>query len=232
MNKKFILIIILIILLLLTLSLLILFIFKNREGVKDKNQYLLETPGLSREAWRRKLEIVKSKKDYKNITNRYDGYQITVPDSWFAQSTADSTGGLKMFFDTKLTTKDYEENLEVDADLMLTIQVFKNGQNYLLGDWIKHSNEAKGILPKFNKLRVFEYPKVLAYTASYVLMEEIYNETSGKLVETPRFDSLVQNFVFQKKQTVYLVTCLAVGDGFEKLSEQCAEQIPSFTILD
>lgn len=219
--------IVLVVFLLLLFTVLILILFKgSRKDNTEKEDFLIEIPELPQDRWPRKIETEAIQNDYTVIKNTYDKYALTIPNNWSVNKVAWATSGINILYEEEETKNDPHEY----DGLQLTILVFKNNENYLLKDWIDRAIEAREFLPEFGEFDSFNHSdaSVFSYTTSHVLLEYEYESDIG----VPRFDSLMQEFIFQKKQTVYVVTCLATGKNFYNLSIQCADQIPSFTILD
>lgn len=162
---------------------------------------LLENPGLPESEWPRMIQIEKDESGYKIISNKFDGYEISVPSNW--------------------TTPESATNVEYGAaynNMSLNIFVVAN------------INEGKFIFPASARFEEIATPAGKAFrTANKILGEDTFQD--GKMVNLPIEDSLSVGYIFPAEGRTYIVLCSAIGDNFNEMVSLCEKQILTFKIL-
>mgnify|MGYP001605921429 CR=1 FL=1 len=197
-------IIIAVIILLALLGLILLALTRTSE-----ENLLQENPNLPKSEWSRIVQIEEDDLDNKVISNKIDGYEISVPDNWQVEETASAKGGLKVFYNPK---GDYNFT-EFSEGIMLNVLT------------VVSIEEAKNYVPSTARFLDQQTEIGLAYRASYKATQDT---TAG---ETPIENSLVVKYIFPSDERVYLVSCLTLGNNFSELALLCEKQVLTFKIL-
>jgi len=166
-----------------------------------KNDLLKEVPNLPAGEWSRVITTKEAEPGYKVLTNKFDGYEITVPSEWTTPELA--------------TSGEYGA-----AYNNLGLNIF------VVGD-IK---DAELIFPTSARFVEVETPSGKAYkTTNKILGEDTFQ--NKEIISLPIENSLSVGYILLAKEKVYVILCSAVGDNFEKLVSLCEKQILTFKIL-
>lgn len=174
---------------------------------------LQETPNLPESEWSRIVQIEENKSGHKLLSNKIDGYEITVPNNWQVLETASTKGGLKAFYNLK---EDYDSS-EFDEGVMLNVLTLTS------------IDETESYFPSSARFEDQKTEAGLAYKTSYKVTQD--TTVNGEPAEVPIENSLVVKYIFPSDEKVYLISCLALGDNFSELASLCEKQILTFKII-
>ncbi len=164
-------------------------------------ELLQEIPNLPEGEWSRTIAVSEAEPGYKIVTNKFDGYEITVPLDWTTPEIATSGGyGIA------------RDNLNLNIFVM------------------KEIKEAELIFPVSARFMELEMPAGKAYrTVNKIPGEDVIQ--NGKNINPPVENSLSIGYIFPTQEKVFIVLCSAVGDAFEARVNFCEKQILTFKIL-
>lgn len=170
----------------------------SRSSEKD---LLKENPNLPESEWPRVVQV-KESEGYKILSNKFDGYEITVPSNWTTPELA--------------TSGEYGAAYN---NLGLNIFVVAN------------ISDAKLIFPESARFEERETPAGKAFrTENKILGEDTFQ--NGEMVNLPIEDSLSVGYIFPTEKKTYIVLCSAVGGNFDELVSVCEKQILTFKVLE
>lgn len=164
-------------------------------------ELLQENPNLPESEWSRTIQIEEDKSGFKTLSNRVDGYEITVPVEWKTAEIA-ASGGYGVNY----------SNLDLDIFVISSVE------------------DAKLIFPETARFTEVEIPAGNAYKSSNKVLGEDFFQ-NGKTINPPIEDSLSVGYVVPAKEKTYVILCSAIGSNFKELVSLCEKQILTFKIL-
>lgn len=191
-------------------------------------KYLIEDSTLPKSKWLRKIETERAE-NIQTITNRYDGYQITVPAEWnvFNEVRGGGENGLLISDpDSQISEKEPLETGSVK--FLLVVNTFSNPNNYSITDWLRQSNDALAFRgSEFERITLEDYE--IYKTEGGFIVEKIINNRAVEIADT---NTLEAHYIVQApgRSNIYVITC-NIFEELEKFSPLCEEQVQTFKIL-
>jgi len=206
-NKK-ILIIVVISFLFISILALILGVSVSSNKNQDESN-LVETINTPIEKWSRKI-TTELEASNKIVMNKFDGYQITVPENWIVSNEASFNGGLKIYYGGPDIT---EAPLEVSDGLLLSVITYSD------------RDDLKNV---FSDTALFEEVSLPSGAAHITESAISYIDENNKLIEVENTRSV--KYLIQKNRKFYIISCSALGGDFQELISLCKEQVQTFKI--
>ena len=145
------------------------------------------------------------------ITNRGEGYELTLSEGW--SIPPDGTELRKL--------SGLQLNYEPNPILSLTVFVLEATVDISLDEWVSKSTFFTNLEPE-----KIETVGGVLYRAEGGLyrdsgpFEQVLVENTGAII-----------YALNKGNKFYVVSCVAIGEGYADLIRECDKQIQSFTIL-
>ena len=197
---------------------------ENRDYLKE---YLVQEENTTEDESLRIITI-RDLKTAQSVINFYDGYMIDVPEDWIVPVTTELPNKLRIRFglDRKSleTFREFQEIEEYTPGLM-QISVFRNNKQLGLTEWLQGPKESELDFFKPGNTEV-ENVKLAGRSALRILGKETVEDTlDGEIVDVEIPDSSIINYVVGNGENIYVVSCVTMGEGFEKLASACERQV-------
>jgi hypothetical protein len=204
----------------------ILAVIALARGGSDKSDFIQEVPNLPLEQGLRIIEV-EEENGSTLVTNRYDGYSLVVPATWFVPERASLPGGLSMFFSESGAVTN--PPMEFHEGGQAVIRVIENPGQKSARDWLL----AEGIamyfpLSEFGNFQIAsggtEESRVYKISESVI---DIDIDPSG----FPLPEALRTSYVLANGTTIIVATCNVRGEALAILTTQCATALETITFL-
>ncbi len=165
----------------------------------SEKELIQENPNLPESEWT--LVSIRGGEEDKVVTNKTDGYEISIPADWNTPEIASRGSGYEIT---------YQE---------LTLRIFT----------LNSIEEAKVFFPPSVRFEDKVVSAKRAYRASLRASQDTL-DNRGNVIEVPIKDSLVVGYLIPSGEKTYVVSCFATGDNFNELVSLCEKQILTFKI--